>query len=105
MIKENIEAVQANIETACQKAGRDPREVTLIAVSKTKPLSDIEEAIDCGMMEFGENKVQELVDKIEHVSRPVHWHLIGHLQTNKVKYIADKGLLIHSKTLDRKSVV
>ncbi|MDD6332233.1 MAG: YggS family pyridoxal phosphate-dependent enzyme [Clostridium sp.] len=96
MIKENIEAVQANIETACQKAGRDPREVTLIAVSKTKPLSDIEEAIDCGMMEFGENKVQELVDKIEHVSRPVHWHLIGHLQTNKVKYIADKGLLIHS---------
>ena len=96
MIKENIEAVQANIEAACQKAGRDPREVTLIAVSKTKPLSDIEEAIDCGMMEFGENKVQELVDKIEHVSRPVHWHLIGHLQTNKVKYIADKGLLIHS---------
>ena len=96
MIKQNIEAVQANIETACQKAGRDPREVTLIAVSKTKPLSDIEEAIDCGMMEFGENKVQELVDKIEHVSRPVHWHLIGHLQTNKVKYIADKGLLIHS---------
>ena len=96
MIKENIEAVQANIEAACQKAGRDPGEVTLIAVSKTKPLSDIEEAIDCGMMEFGENKVQELVDKIEHVSRPVHWHLIGHLQTNKVKYIADKGLLIHS---------
>lgn len=96
MIKENIEAVQANIEVACQKAGRDPGEVTLIAVSKTKPLSDIEEAIDCGMMEFGENKVQELVDKIEHVSRPVHWHLIGHLQTNKVKYIADKGLLIHS---------
>lgn len=96
MIKENIEAVQANIEAACQKAGRDPKEVTLIAVSKTKPLSDIEEAIDCGMMEFGENKVQELVDKIEHVSRPVHWHLIGHLQTNKVKYIADKGLLIHS---------
>lgn len=96
MIKENIEAVQANIEAACQKAGRDPGEVTLIAVSKTKPLSDIEEAIDCGMMEFGENKVQELVNKIEHVSRPVHWHLIGHLQTNKVKYIADKGLLIHS---------
>ena len=96
MIKENIEAVQANIEAACQKAGRDPREVTLIAVSKTKPLSDIEEAIDCGMMEFGENKVQELVDKIEHVSRPVHWHLIGHLQTKKVKYSADKGLLIHS---------
>lgn len=96
MIKENIQAVQANIDAACKRAGRNPAEVTLIAVSKTKPLSDIEEAIDCGMMEFGENKVQELVDKIEHVSRPVNWHLIGHLQTNKVKYIVDKGLLIHS---------
>ena len=96
MIQEQIQSVQHNIETACKKSGRNPEEVTLIAVSKTKPLSDIEAAIDCGMLEFGENKVQELLDKIEHVSRPVHWHLIGHLQTNKVKYIVDKGLLIHS---------
>lgn len=96
MIKENILDVQKNIEEACHCVNRDPSEVTLIAVSKTKPLSDIEEAIDAGMTEFGENKVQELVDKIEHVSRPVHWHLIGHLQTNKVKYIVDKDLLIHS---------
>lgn len=96
MIQEQIQSVQHNIETACKKSGRNPDEVTLIAVSKTKPLSDIEAAIDCGMLEFGENKVQELLDKIEHVSRPVHWHLIGHLQTNKVKYIVDKGLLIHS---------
>lgn len=96
MIQEQIQSVQHNIETACKKTGRNPDEVTLIAVSKTKPLSDIEAAIDCGMLEFGENKVQELLDKIEHVSRPVHWHLIGHLQTNKVKYIVDKGLLIHS---------
>lgn len=96
MIRENILEVQRNIEEACRKANREPSEVTLIAVSKTKPLSDIEEAIQCGMLEFGENKVQELVGKIEQVSRPVHWHLIGHLQTNKVKYIADKDLLIHS---------
>ena len=96
MIQENIELVQKNIELACQRAGRDAKEVTLIAVSKTKPLADSETAIACGMREFGENKVQELVDKIEHVSQPVHWHLIGHLQTNKVKYIVDKDLLIHS---------
>lgn len=96
MIKENLLEVKQNIEAACEKVHRNSKEVTLIAVSKTKPLSDIEEAMRCGMNEFGENKVQELVDKIEHISRPVHWHLIGHLQTNKVKYIVDKGLLIHS---------
>lgn len=96
MIYENIQEVLNNIEIACRRSKRDPKEVTLIAVSKTKPLSDIEEAIDCGMTEFGENKVQELVGKIEDVSRPVQWHLIGHLQTNKVKYIVDKDLLIHS---------
>lgn len=96
MIRENMELVQKNIELACQRAGRSPEEVTLIAVSKTKPLADIETAISGGMYEFGENKVQELLDKMEHVSQPVHWHLIGHLQTNKVKYIADKDLLIHS---------
>lgn len=96
MIKENLLEVKQNIEAACEKVHRNSQEVTLIAVSKTKPLSDIEEAMRCGMNEFGENKVQELVDKMEHISRPVHWHLIGHLQTNKVKYIVDKGLLIHS---------
>lgn len=96
MIKENLLEVKQNIEAACEKVHRNSQEVTLIAVSKTKPLSDIEEAMRCGMNEFGENKVQELVDKIEHISRPVHWHLIGHLQTNKVKYIVDKRLLIHS---------
>lgn len=96
MIKENIASVKQNIEDACRKVNRNPEEVTLIAVSKTKPLSDIEEAIACGMYEFGENKVQELTNKMEQVSTPVHWHLIGHLQTNKVKYVVDKGLLIHS---------
>ncbi len=96
MIRENIQDVLINIERACRRSNRNPKDVTLIAVSKTKPLSDIEEAIDCGMTEFGENKVQELIGKIEAVSRPVQWHLIGHLQTNKVKYIVGKDLLIHS---------
>ncbi|MBQ2276571.1 MAG: YggS family pyridoxal phosphate-dependent enzyme [Lachnospiraceae bacterium] len=96
MLKENLEAVQKNIIEACKKVGRDSNEVTLIAVSKTKPLSDIEEIMDLGVIEFGENKVQELVDKYENIKAPVHWHLIGHLQTNKVKYIVDKVALIHS---------
>ncbi len=96
MLKENIDNVRANIKRACERAKRNVDEVTLIAVSKTKPLSDIEELITYGETEFGENKVQELVDKYEHVSKPVDWHLIGHLQTNKVKYIVDKACLIHS---------
>ncbi len=96
MLRENLNNVQKNIEAACERAGRSKDEVTLIAVSKTKPLSDIEELILCGTTEFGENKVQELVDKYENVSKPVNWHLIGHLQTNKVKYIVDKACLIHS---------
>lgn len=96
MLRTNLEQVQHNIKDACAKAGRDPKEVTLIAVSKTKPLSDIEELITYGVDVFGENKVQELVDKFENVSTPVNWHLIGHLQTNKVKYIVDKATLIHS---------
>ncbi len=96
MLKENLKVVQENIEKACYKAGRKTDEVTLIAVSKTKPLSDLEEVLDAGVIEFGENKVQELCDKAEHIKSPVHWHMIGHLQTNKVKYIIDKVTLIHS---------
>ncbi len=96
MLKDNLQQVQENIRKACERAGRDYKDITLIAVSKTKPLSDIEELITYDMMEYGENKVQELVDKYENVSTPVNWHLIGHLQTNKVKYIVDKACLIHS---------
>jgi len=96
LLKQNLADVQSNIAKACAKAHRSIDEVTLIAVSKTKPLSDIEELIICGNTEFGENKVQELVDKYENVSTKVNWHLIGHLQTNKVKYIVDKACLIHS---------
>lgn len=96
MLKENLDIVRENIKRACDRAGRSYDEVTLIAVSKTKPLSDIETLMQYGETEFGENKVQELVDKYETISSPVHWHLIGHLQTNKVKYIVDKVSLIHS---------
>lgn len=97
MLKENYEQVRRNIDKACERVGRSPEDVTLIAVSKTKPLSDIEELLaDTNAVDFGENKVQELVDKYESVSRPVNWHMIGHLQTNKVKYIVDKVCMIHS---------
>ena len=97
MLKENYEKVHEDIVRACEKAGRSPEEVTLIAVSKTKPLSDIEELLEkTDAIDFGENKVQELVDKYENISKPVHWHMIGHLQTNKVKYIVDKVCMIHS---------
>ena len=112
MLKDNIAVVRKNIELACERAGRNPEEVTLIAVSKTKPLSDIEEVIaTTDTRDFGENKVQEMVDKYEKVSTPVKWHLIGHLQTNKVKYIVDKACLIHSvdsfnlaKTIEKEAV-
>lgn len=96
MLRENLERVHQAIDAACKRVSRDSSEVTLIAVSKTKPLSDLEEVLDLGELEFGENKVQELVDKYEHIKAPVHWHMIGHLQTNKVKYIVDKVTLIHS---------
>lgn len=96
MLKENLDNVVKNIKAACEKSGRNADEVTLIAVSKTKPLSDIEELVTYGIREFGENKVQELTDKYENISTNVNWHLIGHLQTNKVKYIVDKACLIHS---------
>ena len=96
MLYENYENVVENVKNACARSGRDFQDVTIIAVSKTKPLSDVEELLAHGVTEFGENKVQEMVEKYEHVSKPVNWHLIGHLQTNKVKYIVDKACLIHS---------
>ena len=96
MIKEQLEEVRKNIEAACKRAGRDPKEVTLIAVSKTKPVPMLEEAYEAGARDFGENKVQEIMEKYEPMGPGVHWHLIGHLQTNKVKYIIDKVDMIHS---------
>ena len=96
MIRENLEYVNKNIENACQKAGRAQQEVTLIAVSKTKPVSLLMEAYEHGCREFGENKVQELVEKYEVMPKDIRWHMIGHLQRNKVKYIVDKVAMIHS---------
>lgn len=96
LVVDNYNYIQQQVIETAKNCGRDPKEITLIAVSKTKPLSDIEELIQIGVEEFGENKVQELCDKYENVSKPVHFHLIGHLQTNKVKYVVDKACLIHS---------
>lgn len=96
MIKDNIESVNKKIESACTKSGRDVSKVTLISVSKTKPLSMLKEAYDAGSRDFGENKVQELIDKIPNMPGDVNWHMIGHLQRNKVKYIVGKVYLIHS---------
>lgn len=96
LVQENYETVKQEVIKTAQNCGRNPEDITLIAVSKTKPLADIEELIAIGVEDFGENKVQELCDKYEHVSKPVKFHLIGHLQTNKVKYVVDKACLIHS---------
>ena len=96
MIRENMEHVRKNIREACEKSGRNPDDVTLIAVSKTKPLPMLEEAYECGCRDFGENKVQELVEKWEQMPKDIRWNMIGHLQRNKVKYIVDKVYLIHS---------
>ena len=96
MIKENVAEVEARIQAACERAGRRREEVTLIAVSKTKPVRDIYEVMETGIKDFGENKVQEMCDKMEMIQQPLNWHMIGHLQRNKVKYIVDKATLIHS---------
>lgn len=96
MIELNIIEVKENIIKACEKSGRNPEDVTLIAVSKTKPLEMLQEAYSCNMRNFGENKVQELTGKIDAMPDDCKWHMIGHLQTNKVKYIAGKVELIHS---------
>ena len=95
-IKKNLEEVEEKICAACKRAGRERSEVTLIAVSKTKPVEMLEACMENGITTFGENKVQELCSKYEVLPKELHWHLIGHLQRNKVKYITDKAELIHS---------
>lgn len=96
MLKENLEQVEKNIAAACKRAGRDRSEVTLIAVSKTKPVSDIREIYDLGVRTFGENKVQELCSKTTELPDDIKWHLIGHLQRNKVRQVIEHAALIHS---------
>lgn len=95
-IKNNLAEVEEHICNACKRAGRDRGEVTLIAVSKTKPVEMLEACIANDICVFGENKVQELCEKCEVLPKNLHWHMIGHLQRNKVKYITDKVDLIHS---------
>ncbi len=96
MIKENLQDVEARIQAACARSGRARSQVTLIAVSKTKPVPMLTEAYDEGIRQFGENKVQEMMDKIGVLPQDIHWHMIGHLQRNKVKYLMGKTALIHS---------
>lgn len=96
MLEKNYDNVLNNIKDACLKSNRDLQDVALIAVSKTKPVEMLQTIYDHGCRNFGENKVQELVDKYEIMPKDIKWHMIGHLQRNKVKYIVDKVALIHS---------
>lgn len=96
MLSDNLQKVRSNIINSCEAVGRNPDEVTLIAVSKTKPVEILQEAYDAGARIFGENKVQEILDKYDQLPSDIQWHMIGHLQRNKVKYIIDKVAMIHS---------
>ncbi len=96
MIVENLKNINSIIQNTCAECNRNPEEVTLIAVSKTKPVEMIWEAYNAGIRDFGENKVQEMCDKMEQLPKDIRWHMIGHLQRNKVKYIVGKTALIHS---------
>ena len=94
-IKENYDTILKRVNDAARRCDRDPREITLMAVTKTHPANELNEVIDAGATDIGENRVQEVLEKYDSV-KPVRWHLIGHLQTNKVKYIIDKVVMIHS---------
>ena len=95
-LRENLNIVEERICAACARAGRSRSEVTLIAVSKTKPVPMLQTVYDAGIREYGENKPQEIKDKYPQLPQDIHWHMIGHLQRNKIKYIIDKVCLIHS---------
>lgn len=96
MLSENLREVEQKICAACERAGRSRNDVTLIAVSKTKPVEMLQEVYDAGAREFGENKPQELKNKYPLLPNDIRWHMIGHLQTNKIKYIIDRACMIHS---------
>lgn len=96
IIRNNINAINQKIEAAAVKSGRKKEEILLLAVTKTIAVPIMKEAVECGLTELGENKVQEIMNKYEEMGENIKWHLIGHLQTNKVKYIIDKVCLIHS---------
>ena len=96
MVKENLMEVRKHMEEACRRAGRNVDEVTLIAVSKTKPVEMLMEAYEAGARDFGENKVQEILEKRPEIPEDARFHMIGHLQRNKVRQVIDKVVLIHS---------
>jgi len=96
LITDRYDEVKARIEAACARAGRNPEDVTLVAVSKTKPEEDIQALYDYGVRDFGENYIQELRTKHDDLPKDIRWHMIGHLQRNKVKYIADYVTMIHA---------
>ncbi|MCI5730424.1 MAG: YggS family pyridoxal phosphate-dependent enzyme [Eubacterium sp.] len=96
MVTENLKMVEQKIAAACQRVGRSREEVSLIAVSKTKPVEMIREAMASGIVTFGENKVQEILEKQEIIKDPLDWHMIGHLQRNKVKQVVGRVVRIHS---------
>ncbi len=95
-VTQNLSEIEARVNAACNRAGRDRSEVTLIAVSKTKPVPMLQEVYDAGARDFGENKVQEMMEKQEQLPSDIRWHMIGHLQRNKVRYLIGKTALIHS---------
>ena len=101
MLKENFNKVENHIQKICDRKGIDRSTVTLIAVSKTKPVEMLNEIYDAGCRDFGENKVQELADKYEVMPKDIRWHMIGHLQRNKVKYIIDKVRL--AETIEKEA--
>lgn len=96
MLKENLASVEEKISAACERAGRNRSEVTLVAVSKTKPVEMLSEVYQEGIRDFGENKPQEIRDKYPALPEDIRWHMIGHLQRNKIKYIIDRVCMIHS---------
>ncbi len=97
MVQENLKIVEEKVAAVCQRAGRNREDVTLICVTKTKPVDMLREAYEADGRQFGENKVQEMKDKLPQLPDDIHWHMIGHLQKNKVKYLMDPRIvMIHS---------
>jgi len=96
MVKENLAMVEDRVKAACDRAGRSYGSVTLVAVSKTKPVRLVEQAYEYGIRQFGENKAQEMKEKYDMLPKNINWHFIGHLQTNKIKYVLGRATLIHS---------
>ncbi|MGM0471881.1 MAG: YggS family pyridoxal phosphate-dependent enzyme, partial [Bacillota bacterium] len=99
-IKQNLKQVQERIAAAANRAGRDSDEIKLVAVTKTRSIEEIKEVVDEGIVDLGENRVQELTDKYDQISDEINWHMIGHLQRNKVKYLMRRPRCTLIQSLD-----